>query len=384
MTSGWIVAVSLFLYSGWAGAVQSLDFTIHQEYTSTRALGMGNAFTAVVDDHSALFYNPAALARRENGVVRMFLRAGIDDQYLPLIDDIKKTEKIEDENTKIQAMSDLVQSHYGDHFYFRMPTLGAVWARPNWGIAFIPADLSIDIAVHQQVGPTLNVNGYLDSTLAYGYARDVRWLPGKKYRLSVGATVKAIHRINVSEAILASELAVDSNVFDTSSANEGLTVDADIGILYTPNVRTRALMKPTLALVARNIADYGFTTNFHLLDENSGEPPKLQRRFDLGTRFDLPLFWKFDPHLAVDIKDVGHKNWTWEKGFHAGAELYWKMFNWWKGYWTVGINQMYWTAGFGARMAIFQLDVCSFGEEVGTSDVKKESRRYMLELSLDF
>ena len=43
-------------------AASAPDYTIHQEYTSTRALGMGNAFVAVVDDHSAIFYNPAALA----------------------------------------------------------------------------------------------------------------------------------------------------------------------------------------------------------------------------------------------------------------------------------------------------------------------------------
>jgi hypothetical protein len=372
-----------FVYSGAAGAAQSLDFTIHQEYTSTRALGMGNAFIAVVDDHSSLFYNPAAMARREDGVVRMFLRGGIDSGYLDLFDEIEAAQAKPTEAEQVDAMTDLVESHYGDHFYFRMPTIGATWVRKNWGIAFVPADLSVDIAVHQQIGPMLNVNAYLDSTLAYGYARDVKGV-GKNSRLSLGATVKAIHRVNVSEAISAGELASDTDVLDTSSANEGLTIDADIGVLYTPRVKTRAIVKPTFAFVARNILDYGFTTNFHFIDKNTGEPPKLQRRFDFGTKLDLPNFWKFEPKVAADIKDVGHKNWTWVKGSHIGAELYWKMYNWWKGHWAFGLNQGYWTAGLGARMAIFQLDIATFGEEVGTTDAKKESRRYMLEMSLDF
>ena len=79
-----------------------------------------------------------------------------------------------------------------------------------------------------------------------------------------------------------------------------------------------------------------------------------------------------------------HDSWSLRKGMHAGFELYWKMFNWWKGHWAVGVNQMYWTAGFGARMAFFQLDVATFGEEVGTDSAPKESRRFMLEMSLDF
>mgnify|MGYP006277235059 CR=1 FL=1 len=92
----------------------------------------------------------------------------------------------------------------------------------------------------------------------------------------------------------------------------------------------------------------------------------------------------FDPHVAVDIRDVGHDNWTPMKGFHAGAELFWEMYNWWKGHWSAGINQGYWTAGFGARFAWFQLDLATYGEEVGTKDVPKESRRYMVEMALDF
>ena len=367
-----------------AFAVKSLDFTIHQEYVSTRALGMGNAFTAVADDHSALFYNPAALARREDGHLRMFLRGAIDAEYLDLIDDIDKADGAATEDEEIDQYTELITKNYGNHFHSRVPTLGSVWVRPNWGVAIIPADLSIDIGVHQQIGPMLNVNAYLDTTIAYGYARDTRWLP-KSHRLSVGATVKAIHRVHVGEAISAVQLATDSEVFNTANANEGMTLDVDVGFLYDPPAPGfLKYMKPTFAFITRNVIDQGFQWNFHLIDENSGEPPKLQRRFDFGSKFDLPNLWVFDPHISFDIRDVGHPNWSVEKGMHAGAELYWKMFNWWKGHWAIGINQGYWTAGFGARLAWFQLDVASYGEEVGTSEAKKESRRYMLELALDF
>jgi hypothetical protein len=110
----------------------------------------------------------------------------------------------------------------------------------------------------------------------------------------------------------------------------------------------------------------------------------LERRFDIGTKFDLPDFWVFDPKFAFDIRDMGHRNWTWLKGLHAGTEMYWKMSRWWKGHWSVGINQGYMSAGFGARLAIFQLDLATWGEEVGTSDSRQESRRYIAEMSLDF
>lgn len=371
-----------------AVAAPALDFSIHQPHISTRAMGMGNAFTAVADDHSAMFYNPAGLARREDGNLHFFLRGAIDPGFLKLADDISKTDKSGTEAQQVDNMMNLLESHYGDHFYSRIPTLGASWVRPRWGLTFIPADLSLDLSLHQQVGPMINVNGYMDSTLAYSYGRDVKWLPSG-HRLDAGATLKAIHRIYVGTAVSAGELASGSEVFDKDQGDEGLTVDMDIGFLWDPPMPESgffsllSVAKPTFAFAVRNIFDYGFTTNLHVIGKESGEPPKLGRRFDFGSKWDLPDFWVFDPRLAVDIRDVGHDNWNWKKGLHAGAELYWKMTSWWKGSWSVGINQGYPTAGFGARFAWFQLDLATTGEEVGTIDSPKENRRYMLEMSID-
>ena len=54
---GWLVGFGVLGLEASATPVKSLDFSIHEEYVSTRALGMGNAFTAGADDFSALFYN---------------------------------------------------------------------------------------------------------------------------------------------------------------------------------------------------------------------------------------------------------------------------------------------------------------------------------------
>lgn len=385
--------IFLLLFLGFqfssAWAQKALDFTIHQEYVSPRALGMGNAFTAVVDDHSAIFYNPAALARRDKGHLRMFLGAALDPDYLTLIDDIDKASSIENEDERLDAIEDVIVKNYGEHYHSRLPVLGAMWARPNWGIAIIPADLSIDVGIHQQIGPMLNVNAYLDTTLAYSYARHPKWW-GNKKQFAIGGTIKAIHRVHASEAVSVGRLSSDAEVFDTSDANEGMTLDVDIGTLYTPDIPETGFFsflkyaKPTFAFVARNIVDQGFSYNFHLIDENSGKPPKLQRRFDFGSKWELPKIWVFDSKLGLDMRDVGHENWTLKKGFHTGIEFYWTMFSWWKGHWSAGLNQGYWTAGFGARLAWFQLDLATYGEEVGTASVPKESRRYVVEMSLDF
>lgn len=381
-----IVLMFIFAKPAHAQRVKALDFTIHQEYLSTRAAGMGNAFAAVADDHSTIFYNPANLAFRQDGHLRMFLRGGANPESQKLFNEIEDVNDVP-EAQQPAAYSSLIESHYGDHFYYRIPTIGAIWVRPNWGIALIPADLSLDIGVHRQLGPSLNINLYQDTTLALAYGGKLKWLP-KGHELAWGATAKSIHRIHLAESISAAQLSDGSEVFDTSYAGEGLTVDLDIGLTWKPAIRGLfkhfKYMKPTFAIVGRNLVDYGFKQNFHFIDKNSGEPAKLQRRLDLGMKLDFPQWWVFEPKFAFDVRDIGHENWTFKKGWHAGLEAYWRMYNWWKGHWAVGMNQGYWTAGLGARMLWFQLDVCSYGEEVGTKSVPLESRRYMLELALDF
>jgi hypothetical protein len=371
---GIVVCLATLSFNTWA-ASRAPDYTIHQEYTSTRALGMGNAFTAVADDHSALFYNPAGLAYRRDTQLRMLLRGGLDADVLEFSEDI---DAAGDDQT---AMNAALEKHYGEHMYFRAPTIGGILARPGWGLAILPVDFSVDLALHRSVMASVFVNAYLDSTVAFGKARryKVKWL---KEKIAVGWNVKFIHRAFYSDVIQSAQLATDEELVNLDRSAEGYTVDSDLGILYQ---RSKGRWwHPSVGLVVRNVFDYGFPGSFHVFNEDPKEPPRLERRFDVGTKFNLPKFWVFDPKLALDMKDMGHRNWTPKKGFHAGAEMYWKMYNWWKGHWSVGLNQGYWSAGFGARLGIFQLDLASWGEEVGTTDAPHESRRYIAEMSLDF
>jgi hypothetical protein len=378
-----LLAVTLLANSAIANIGPANDYTIHQQYLSPRAVGMGNAFVAVADDPYALFYNPAGLAWLEHGNMNFGVGAMGDIDIPAFWGDLK--EASDDQGNDVDEMTALLQANYGKHFSARAPTLGAFWVRPNWGIAIIPADLSLEIGINRNGLPAAGIVGTNDTTIAYGRGWNIKVGYGK---LAVGATARAVYRLYSNKVVNAAELALKSDIFQEADAKEGLTVDADLGILYAFPKRDKGFFKkwfrPTLGAAVRNVADYGFTSNMHLLGEQTGTPERARRRFDVGAKFDLKDWWLWKARLAIDVRDMGHDNWTLEKGSHMGVEFLWKVAGWWKGGWRIGLNQAYPSLGFSGKLGIFQLDIATYGEQVRSSADKQQNRRYIAKASLDF
>lgn len=357
------------------------DFSIHQHGMSVRAMGMGGAFTAAVDDYSAIFYNPAALARLEEGQTNLsLLHAGIDEKFPKFFGDIGDVSS----SNNVSSITSFLEGNYGNHYSARLGFLNSYMARPGWALAVLPIDLSLEMRVAQSVGPQIQLVARQDTTIAYARAWNGKLESGK---LSFGATAKAIYRGYFNRSINAVELAFDDNILRPQDAREGLTLDADLGVLYSPDVSSHPVFSkaaPTFGLTVRNILDYGFKTNLHVLDPNSGEPDRLQRRIDVGSAFELPDWWIWRSRFAFDVRDILHENWTFSKGMHLGAEFLWKVKSWFQGGWRVGINQGYFTAGFSGEFAVFRLDLLTYAQEVGTSDSPKASRIFMTKMSMEF
>ena len=383
MKKSYLVFAILLLMTPLKGYSALVNYAIHQDYVSARALGMGNAFTAVADDYSTLFYNPAGLGKLKKGEVNMFLEAGLSPSVLDLISDVGNISG-NTSTEKANSASAVIDKYSGKNFYAR-PSLGGIWTRPNWGIAVIPFDLEFNMSIHDSLGPTLNIEANQATTIAYGYGREVKWSAKDKWYW--GATAKAVYRGYYSDNVAAADLAISNELFKKDKAKEGLGIDLDLGLLYEPQFESGLLstLAPTFSFVIRNLADLGYKQNMHLLNQGSTEPPKSERRFDIGSKWQLPQFWKiFTVRAMVDLKDMGHSKWNYMKGLHIGAEFDWNIASWWRGGWRVGVNQGYLTAGFTGKFLAFMLDLTTWGEEVGTIDSRQENRRYMFTASIDF
>lgn len=372
-------------------AAESISTTIHHSYQAPRALGMGDAFVAVANDYTAMFYNPAGLARRDDGQLNLSMSFAGTPGAKDFYDEYKTIEESnKTENQKQTDYLDLIQRHYGDVYSMRVTPLEGVWVRPKWGVAFIPMDVSVEIQNHQLVGPSMATTVYADTTLALSYADDLHWFDYGRF--SMGITGKFINRGFFSKNLTAIDLAASDQIVKKEDLLEGYTIDADIGMLWTPEIPDSGFFsffqwaRPTFGAVVRNVAETGFGQSLKLVNKEaqSGTPEKNYRVLDVGSRWEYPRGWIFGGRGVLDIRDIGHPDFNWRKGVHAGLEFDWSVFTWWKGQYRVGVSQGWLTAGLSAQLGIFNLDLVTYADDVGTKNTPVESRVYATRLNLDF
>lgn len=212
-------------------AAKSLSTKIHSPYSSIRALGMGDAFTAVADDYSLIMYNPAGFAKKKHNEIQITLAgAGVSSKTLTVAKDVTDASNTTgSDSQKATAISNVLEKYYGESLGGKVQALEMFWVRNGWGVALLPLDMTIDMSINRQVGPAIDLNVKGDTTIAFGFGTEVN-----KY-LDAGLTAKYVHRVSVEEIVPAFELATDSNVLSDKRFKEGTAADFDIGFKWRPN-----------------------------------------------------------------------------------------------------------------------------------------------------
>ncbi len=443
-----MLATPLLLFSLNALSAASLSTKISHHYDSMRALGMGNAFTAVADDYSLIYYNPAGFANKKANEVQITLAgAGASTKTLKLVDDIKKSSNIQGTDAqKAEAISTVLEDYYGKALGGKVQALEMFWIRKNWGISLLPADVSIDMTIDRQLGPSVDLNVKADTTLAYGYGTQI-----SKY-LSVGMTTEVVHRVSVEQSVSALELASDSNILSLKRAKEGNLIDFDLGFLWTPNWFGRTSVKEeqpvglkvesklppasnekkvekrepqseiaqsedasgdltlsdekvadksepakpviietfkdnlplTFGLTVHNVLGGSFSKSKLVNKEATETPTKMYRVIDVGSQYVLTELGDLTIRSMIDFRDMLHPEVTFNKSFHAGVEFDYSPSGWFKTQLRGGVNQMYYTAGVTLLLGVLNIDAVTYGEEVGTPSNKLENRVYAAKIGFNF
>lgn len=110
----------------------------------------------------------------------------------------------------------------------------------------------------------------------------------------------------------------------------------------------------------------------------------MYRVIDVGSRWEYPAFWLFGGRGTMDVRDIMHPRFNMRKGLHLGLEFDWTVASWWKGHYRVGVNDGYYTAGVSALFSLFNLDVLTYAQDVGTYSRPVENRIYAFRMNINW
>lgn len=322
-------------------------------WTSVRALGMGNAYTAVADDADALMYNPAMLMKVKGVHWRvMNPRAGIDNpSNLQLVGAL----------SNVSDVAQTVNSLYGANIWAGGGGMSAVTV-PYFGFGAY-ANTEAGIKASSPPNTQLNTNYYFDYGGTLGLA-----LPLIPEFMGIGLTVRSVNRTGTTAAIGPATLATNNpNALTAELKRRGNAYAVDTGMIFT----LPGPISPTLSFVYRNL---GYTT--FSFDEGAGSPPRVEPEMLAGAaiKVDLPLI-TITP--SIDYRYIGWNNIATGNNLGLGLEISLPLIDI-----RGGMSQGYYTAGFGLNLGIIRADVATWAVELGAYPGQDADRRYMAQVTI--
>ncbi len=331
-------------------------------FRGIRAEGMGGAGVAVVDDETSLFINPAGLGK-------------IRGPYFPPLNIQAEVNNTTQSGMTIntadatafmspQEALDLAMKNPYQHIHAEAQTL-PTFVTTNFGIG-VYGRYSVDAQVTSATS-SVQMNYFNDYGAELGYC--FRLFSG---RLKIGVAGKIINRVYVNQTY-----PVAANLSLSSIAQEGTGTGLDTSVMLS----APWVWLPSITAVVHDVGGTNFTLGNGFFYKTGVNPPPQQQEINAG----FGLFPIFSPRSRASITaewdDVMNAQSldVW-RSFHSGIEFNFNDVFFVRG----GVNEHYWTAGLEFVIGHNQIQLASYGEEIGTAPQELEDRRYVVQYGYRF
>lgn len=350
--------VILFSLLCWSAFSQE----VRRFYTGSRMMGMGGASIAVVNDETALLVNPAGLGK-------------LRDKYGTILD---PELDVSSNYTKLNALSAIgdplslesvkpALDASPDTYYHARAALFPSFVVRNFGLGIYYRKV-LD-AYEDPTGANVTANYFDDMALVLGY--NFRFFDG---RVKLGFNGKFISRIAIENATIASAAAMDIK----SNAVEGAGIGSDVGLILA----APWAWLPTISAVVRDAGGTNFNSGSGLRLTVPNRPTKIEQDIDVAVAL-FPIhanrvrsaFTLEYSKLTAASKDADKTRYM-----HAGLETNFSDLL----FVRAGMNQRYWTAGLELASEHTQIQLTTYGEDVGLTGSPVEDRRYMFKFAFRF
>lgn len=334
----------------------------YEFYTGVRQLGMGGAYVSTVNDETAILTNPAGL-----GKLRDTTFTFIDPEISGSFDDTKIATLSNVSNVlNTQGLLDSLNQSRGTHWNAKAQFFPSI-VTTNFGAglhAKIETNAEVDSA-----GNTFRLDYTDDYAAALGYC--FRFFGGV---VKFGTSARIINRSEIHKDIPVNS----TNLTLNTLASEGLGIGGDLGMIVTAPVQ----FLPALSVVVRDVGGTSYELSNGLFNSTATKPQETPQSIDAGVAIFPILSNGTRLSIAAEYHDALKSNPDPDtmKRVHAGMEFNFRDFFFLRG----GLNQRYWTGGVELATENFQLQVASYGEDIGPTGTPREDRRWVTKFTFRF
>lgn len=333
--------IIFLLFHSQAYAVKFEDGSHPELIASGRALSMGNAYIAKVDDQYSAFYNPAGLGTvRANSFHLFNFLADVSDDYTEVAgsgagasgisENVQKSFKLDGsrqllQNNKGKVIASRAQTY--PNITFRYLSFGYLAAMKSKSTIEEGAGSKFEYADRVDNGPVMSLAAAL-------------W----------GGVLKfGVSGVYLSRSEINGEATADQTINITSDQYKKGTMWLLTG---GTKLTLPIAMLPTFAATMRNVTGSGF-----MADGGAGTPDKIKQTTDLGFSL-TPLMGKRSRfHLEVNVKDAAKKYGERDANricYGAEIDLYRHFFL------RGGSGAGYGSGGIGLKTDNFELDLGTY------------------------
>jgi hypothetical protein len=352
-TSGSLLICILF--GIWFFTVQVYSAELPESGLSIRALGMGNAYTAVVDNYEALWYNPAALGRVKGiNATLLDINAGLNGENA-----YKSSQEL---STSTAQGLDKYNTIFGDQLSFGAGLKLAV-VTPYFGVGAYDSMNGL-IELRNPTLPEFNIGAINDMGFIIGTAFPI----GPSSYMGINAK-KIIRSGNIGAYGISKFLDGNtSSQIEPDLNRKGSGYGGDIGFVVTLPVP----LNPTFSGVWKDIGYTAFNKEPGYL-----APPRIkdERILGMAAGFDVGII---DMTAAVDYKHINENTENIGKKIHMGLEIGLPLIDI-----RGGFSQGYYTMGATIDLWLMRFELAYYGVELGEYPGQDEDRRIQAQLIID-
>ena len=347
-------------------------------YKSTRAMGMGGAYTAVGGTIDSIFYNPAGLSAMPKDQGWEFdllnVSAELGKNTRNFYDDIKDALDTGTDDEKLRASNEVLAQYRGKNLHARVSDFTAIGKRfekISFGLGYLGTG-RVDAMAHQGFGPegVLEVN----ADVTYGAIGALSF--AFTDNLNMGLAVKSLKRESLVHSFTAREIVEKQDVFGDYINDElrksGSAVGFDAGLTW--KFAQESWFRPSVGLSVLNIGDLDFGV--------AGSVP-MTVNAGIALNPKIPFFRALI--IGADYVDVLN-NYSEDKDFmkrlRIGGEfqLFDKLLAGLKV--RAGLYQGNPTFGLDLRLMFIDLQYTAYSEEIGAYAGQEKDRRQLVTLNI--